>query len=151
MTFYTKSEDGTFAEATQEDIDGLFKDRHDRWVSTESTKIRGDVEKTVREELTPTLTKEIEDKVKAELQPKLEDAEKKANTLEIQLRQKTIAAEYGFKPGTEKYLGEGTEEEMRKEADTLKSNFSSAQQPPEKETPTGTSAVQTKTGVIVKV
>ena len=151
MTFYIKDKDGEVVEATQEQIDGLFTERHDRWVKTESAKIREDVENLVREELTPTITKEIEDKVKGEFQPKIDEAESKVKTLDIQLRQKTIAAEYGFNAGTEKYLGEGTDDEMRKEADNLKQNFASGVKVPEKETSSGKSATQERTGIKVEI
>lgn len=148
MTYYTKGEDGEYSEVA---VDDMFKDRHDRWVKTESTKIREEVEKTVRDELTPTITTEIEEKIKSEYEPKLQEVTDKAAQLETTLRQKTIAAEYGFKPGTEKYLGNGSEDEMRKEADTLKNSFANGITPPEKTTGTGESTTQKRTGIKVTV
>lgn len=147
-TYFTKGENDEYQEAT---VDDMFKERHDRWVKTESTRIREDVEKSLRDELAPTITKEAEDKIKSELQPKLDAAVQKAQQLETSLRQKTIAAEYGFKPGTEKYLGNGTEEEMRKEADLLKSSFNGTTKAPDKETGSGKSATQQRTGIKVEI
>ena len=132
--YYIKGDDDNYVEANADDI---FKDRHDRWVKTESDKIRGDVEKSVREELEPSIRKEIEENIRGEYQPKLDAVESEKKKLDIALRQKTIAAEYGFKPGTEKYLGEGTDEDMRKEAENLNSNFITGTKTPEKQTVTG--------------
>ena len=120
MILYTKDADGNESEVN---VDDLFKDRKERWVKTETAKMREEVEKTLRDELTTSITKSTEDKVRKEFQTKLDDATAKNTQLETTIRQKTIAAEYGFKPGTEKYLGEGTEEDMRKEADNLKNSF----------------------------
>ncbi len=131
MAYFTKNKEGEFVEVSD---DAMFKERHDRWVETESAKIRKDVEKAVRDELSPVITKEVEEKVKVEWQSKLDGVETKSKELETSLRRKTIAAEYGFKPETEKYLGSGTDEEMRKEADTLKSNFAVNAKAPEKQT-----------------
>ena len=152
MQFYTKGEDGNFTEATQEQIDGIFQPRFERFKKTESANIRGEVEKTVREELTPKLTEELQTQIKAEYEPKLAEAEDKIKKFDIQVRQKTIAAEYGFKPETEKYLGEGTDEEMRKEADNLKNNFGGATKVLEKISNNGgKSEVQERTGVKVVI
>lgn len=151
MQFYIKSDDGNFAEATQEQVDGTFKERFERFKRSEASNIRTEVEETVRKELTPTLKQELEQQIKADFQPKLDEAETKAKQLDIQLRQKTIAAEFGFKPETEKYLGDGTEEDMRKEAETLKSSFSSTIQGPDKTTHSGKSEVQTRTGIQVVI
>lgn len=148
MAYYTQNDAGEYLEV---DADEMFKDRHDRWVKSESEKVRKEVETSIRDELTPTITKEVEDRVKGEYETKLSDATANTTKLETQLRQKTIAAEYGFKPGTEKYLGEGTEEEMRKEADTLKTSFATAGTPPEKVTGKGQSKIQKKTGLQVTI
>jgi type I site-specific restriction-modification system R (restriction) subunit len=157
MTFYTKNDEGKFVEVVQDKLDDLFKERHNRWRETETEAIRAEVEKTVREELADSvakeISKEIEDKVAAEFQQKLDKAESEIENLDIQIRQKTIAAEYGFKPSAEKYLGVGTHEEMRKEADNLKSNFAATTHSdmPEKSTGPGESEIQKRTGVIVKI
>ncbi len=53
VTYYTKNDAGEFTEVSTDD---MFKERHDRWVKNESAKIREDVEKSVRDELTNTIT-----------------------------------------------------------------------------------------------
>ena len=148
MILYTKDADGNESEVN---VDDLFKDRKERWVKTETAKMREEVEKTLRDELTTSITKSTEDKVRKEFQTKLDDATAKNTQLETTIRQKTIAAEYGFKPGTEKYLGEGTEEEMRKEADNLKNSFGTAPKAPEKQTGSGVSEIQKRTGIQVDI
>lgn len=148
MILYTKDADGNESEVN---VDDLFKDRKERWVKTETAKMREEVEKTLRDELTTSITKSTEDKVRKEFQTKLDDATAKNTQLETTIRQKTIAAEYGFKPGTEKYLGTGTEEEMRKEADNLKNNFGAAPKAPEKQTGSGISETQKRTGIHVDI
>jgi len=151
VQFYIKSDDGNFAEATQEQVDGTFKERFDRYKRSEASNIRTEVEETVRKELTPTLKQELEQQIKADFQPKLDEAQTKVKQLDIQVRQKTIAAEFGFKPETEKYLGEGTEEDMRKEAETLKISFGSKIEAPDKHTGNGKSEVQDRTGIKVVI
>lgn len=148
MTYYTQNDAGEYLEV---DSDEMFKERHDRWVKNESEKVRKDVETSIRDELTLTITKKVEDRVKGEFETKLTEATATTTQLQTQLRQKTVAAEYGFKPGTEKYLGEGTEEEMRKEADTLKTSFANGGTPPEKVTGGGQSKAQKKTGLQVTI
>lgn len=146
MQFYIKGENGEFAEATQDQVDSTFKERFERFKRNESANIRGEVETKVREELTPTLKKELEDQIKAEYQPKLEEFENKAKKLDVQVRQKTIAAEYGFKSDLESFLGEGTDDEMRAKADILKNSASGQPKPPEKKT-TNTSRL----GIVTRV
>lgn len=147
-TYYTQGENGEYSEV---DAESMFQERKSRWQQTETSKIRTEVEASLRDELTPTIEKEQRSIIEKEFQPKLEDAQKVNTALETQLRQKTIAAEYGFKPGTEKYLGEGSEEDMRKEADNLKEHFATSTTPPEKKTSSGESAIQKRTGIAVKV
>lgn len=150
--YFTQGEDGNYSEV---DVDSMFENRHERWVKSESEKIRSEVEGKTRDELTKSLTesltKQIGDKTKAEYEPKLKEANDKVTNLETSLRQKTIAAEYGFKAGTEKYLGTGSEDDMRKEADNLKANFVVAPKAPDKHTSNGVSKIQEKTGVAVTV
>lgn len=123
MIYYIKNDKDEFVETN---TDAMFNHRHDRWVATESDKIRSDVEKSVREELTTSIEADVVARVTGEFQPKLDEATRTADDLRVQVRQKTIAAEYGFKAETEKYLGNGDEAAMRKEADILKSNFTGA-------------------------
>lgn len=147
-TYYTKGEDGELSEVNPDD---MFKERKQRWQTAESAKIREEVEKTVRDELS-TSVKSAEDKVRSELQKQIDEANSMNQKLEVTLRQKTIAHEYGFKPGTEKYLGNGSEEEMRKEADTLKNEFGNTKMVvPDKSTETSESEVQNRTGIKVNI
>jgi len=148
MAFYTKDDEGNLTEVNADD---MFKDRHERWVKTESEKVRDDVTASIREELTPTITSELEEKFKSEYQTKLDEANSQATKLQTQLLQTTIAAEYGFKRGTEKYLGEGTEEEMRKEADTLKKSFGASGGKPPRDTKEKVSKTQEKNGIKVEI
>jgi len=122
MQFYTKNNSGEETDAT-DIVNDIVKNRLEQYKESESAKIREETEKSTREELTTTITKEVEEKIKGEFQPKLDEAEAKSKKLDVQLRQKTIAAEYGFKSDIEKFLGEGDDEEMRKAADALKSNL----------------------------
>lgn len=149
-TYYTKSEEGEFSDATEE-VNNIVKNRLHKFKESSAAEIRTEVEAKVRDELTESITKAAEDKFKSEFQPKLDEVTQKAQQLETSLRQKTIAAEYGFKPGTEKYLGNGTEEEMRKEADLLKSSFNGTTKAPDKETGSGKSATQQRTGIKVEI
>lgn len=145
--FYTKNEEGEFVEASP---DAVLADRKRRWEKTESGRIREEVTAAVREELNRDIDNEVSEKVKKEYQPRLDAANSKISELEIGMRRKTIAFEYGFKPELEKYLGSGSEDEMRAEADTLKNSFgSAASTSAEKTTQPMLSDVQEKTGVKV--
>ena len=150
--YFTQDEEGKYSEI---DSEALFRDRHERWVKTESAKIREEVEGKTRDDLTKTLTEsltqELGEKVKAEYEPKLKEANDNLAKVQTTLRQKTIAAEYGMKAGTEKYLGSGTDEEMRKEAELIKQSFGQAPKSPDKETGSGKSSIQEKTGVKVTI
>jgi len=147
VQFYTKGEDGSFAEVTQEQLEGEFKPRFERFKKTEAPKIRTEVEESIRKELTPKLTDEIKKQLDDEYKPKLEAAESKATKLEITVRQKTIAAEYGFKSDLESFLGDGTDDEMRAKADVLKSTGHAATTT----TPEKTTTNQAKQGFVTKV
>lgn len=148
VTYYTKNDAGEFTEVNTDD---MFKERHERWVKNESAKIREDVEKSVRDELTKTITEQASKSASEKYQPQIDELKTKNEELETTIRQKTIAAEYGFKPGTEKYLGTGTEEDMRKEADNLKEKFGGGATAPNRQQPGKASAIQTRTGVKVTV
>ena len=148
MTYYTKNDAGEFTEVNTDD---MFKERHDRWVKNESAKIREDVEKSVHDELTKTITEQADKSASEKYQPQIDELKTKNEELETTIRQKTIAAEYGFKPGTEKYLGTGTDEDMRKEADNLKEKFGGGATAPNRQQPGKTSAIQTRTGVKITI
>lgn len=131
MQFYTKNESGEYAEATSSQLEEYFRSRSDKIVQgrieamrqNEIERVKPELEKTLREELTKSMEPEIRKTVEAEFQTKLDEANKTIAERETTIRQKTIAAEYGFKAGTEKFLGTGTEEEMRANADELKQGF----------------------------
>ncbi len=147
MQFYTKGEDGEFAEVTQEQLENEFKPRYERFKKTETPKIRSELEESVRNELTPKLTEELRTTIESEFKPKLDEAESKLQKLDIQVRQKTIAAEYGFKKELESFLGDGTDDDMRAKADILKSNNPAIVTTPDKKTIT----TGTQKGFVVKV
>lgn len=125
--FYLRNESGDFIEATESDYEEAFRERSDKIISKRlAISVKNALEKEkpeflekLRREETSTIRKEIE----AEAQSKIDEAEKRVGDLENRLRRKTIAAEYGFKPEAEEFLGNGTEEEMRAKADTLKNSF----------------------------
>lgn len=131
MQFYIKNESGEFVEANKE-VENEFRRMSDPIVArriaekmeTELNKARPDFEKKVRGEVEETLRKTIA----TEYEGKLAEATKKYEDLDVALRRKTIAAEYGFKPESEEFLGSGTDEEMRAKADTLKNTFSTPAQ-----------------------
>lgn len=131
MQFYIKNESGEFVEANKE-VENEFKRMSDPIVArriaekleTELNKARPDFEQKVRGEVEESLRKTIS----TEYEGKLAEANKKYEELDVALRRKTIAAEYGFKPESEEFLGSGTDEEMRAKADTLKNTFSTPAQ-----------------------
>ena len=131
MEVYIKNEEGEYAEATKDDIEALFRERSDKIVSKklaaakekQTEEIRAEIVAKVQTEERDKLKSDLRGEIESEFKEKLDKAEARSNELGIQLRRKTIAAEYGFKPELEKYLGNGTDEEMRKEADTLKNSF----------------------------
>ena len=135
MQFYIKNDSGEFVEADKE-IDEEYKKRSWGIVHTrleeiterELEKKRPEFEKRVRGEVEEAFKKEIRESVEAEYKDKLAEADKKYGELDVAFRRKTIAAEYGFKPESEEFLGSGTDEEMRAKADTLKNTFSTPAQ-----------------------
>ena len=155
MQFYIKSDDDKFIEATQDQFDEAIKGRIKRAEETAVEKSKEELATSLREELTAELTPKLTEKLTADIEaqykPKVEEAQSKANELETTVRRKTIAAEYGFKPELEKFLGNGTEDEMRKEADVLKKYSSGGESNPQKETGDGISPIQEKTGIVVEI
>lgn len=157
MQFYIKNESGEFVEANKE-VDEEYKRRSDPIVGRriaekleiELAKARPDFEKKVRSEVEESLRKTIA----AEYEGKLAEADKKYAELDVAMRRKTIAAEYGFKPNVEEFLGSGTDEEMRAKADTLRANFNSAGNPssmPEKGDGAPVSKIAQKTGLDIRI
>lgn len=160
MQLYSKNESGEFELATEAELNEAFKEKSDRIVSKRIAEIREaevskaiaeakpELEKTLREELTPKLREELE----SEFKPQIEEAQKAKAELECALRRKTVAAEYGFKPEAEEFLGNGSEEEMRATAEKLKNNFGApAPQPPEKNSAEPKSSIMEKTGLDIKI
>ena len=142
-TFYKKDENGEFIEADDQ-VDLLFREKSDKIVSAklsgmrekESARIREEIEADVRKTTSENIKKELQDEISKEYQVKLDQAETENRRLDTLLRRKTIAAEYGFKPGTEQFLGEGSDDEMRAKADILRSEFQTSREitAPEKKT-----------------
>lgn len=131
--FYKKNDDGEFVEVDQdkdEDLNELWRKKSDDIVRGRlrdtKAKMRKEVEEEMAANIPESVTKAAREGVEKEYKAKLEAAESENRKLGIQLRRKAIAAEYGFKPEVEKFLGDGDEDEMRKEADTLKVSFEAA-------------------------
>lgn len=158
--FYIKNEAGEFVEADDK-VEEKFREKSDRIVSErlnkvrekETARIREEIEKDVREKTTETIKTELRGEIEGEYKTKLDESEKKVKELDVQLRRKSIAAEYGFKPEAEKYLGSGTDEEMRKEADNLKESFKSDGKfsAPDKKTTEASSKLKESTGLDIKL
>lgn len=131
MQFYIKNEAGEFVEASKE-IDEEFHRRSHSIVATRLKELREkdleearpEFEKKVREETEGKIREEVNASLKNEYEAKLQEASNRATELDVKLRRKAIAAEFGFKPEAEEFLGSGTDEEMRAKADTLKTSFS---------------------------
>ncbi len=149
---YIKNEDGEYVKPSANQLEEVFREKSDAIVSgrlkkirdKETIKIREEIEAEVRKNATDSLRQEVKTELEKEytsklnkLETKAKEAENKAKQSETALRRKAIAAEYGFKPETEQFLGDGNDEEMRAKADTLKNSFQSEQTPanaPEKQT-----------------
>lgn len=125
-TFYKKTDDGEFVEANK-DVDELFREKSFGIVAEklkkEKEKFRAEIEDEVRSKAIETIKGEAKQELEAEYKEKLDSLEAKNKSLDTALRRKTIAAEYGFKPETEQFLGDGDDESMRAKADTLKTSF----------------------------
>ena len=154
-TFYKQNDEGEYIEADK-DVDELFRQKYSDIVSAKLAKakerIRTEIEDEVRNSALETIKGEAKQELEAEYKTKLEESESKARQLDIALRRKTIAAEYGFKPETEQFLGDGNEDDMRAKADTLKNSFaSSGTVQMEKSAEPKVSKMQQKTGITVEI
>ncbi len=154
--FYIKNDEGEFVEADDK-VEERFREKSDKIVSErlnkvrekETAKIREEVEREVREKTTDSIKSEARSEVEKEYQDRLAKAEAETKELDVKLRRKSIAAEYGFKPEAEKYLGNGSDEEMRKEADNLKTSFAkdTSFNAPDKQANNGESKAKASTGL----
>ena len=154
-TFYKQTEEGEYVEADK-DVDELFRQKSSDIVSSKLTKakekIREEIEDEVRSNALETVKTEAKAELEVEYKEKLEASESKARQLNVLLRRKTIAAEYGFKPEAEEFLGNGTDEEMRAKADTLKNSFTPENiLGMEKQAEPKVSKLQEKTGIRVEI
>lgn len=154
-TFYKQNDEGEYIEADK-DVDELFRQKSSDIVSAKLAKakerIRTEIEDEVRNSALETIKGEAKQELEAEYKTKLEESESKARQLDIALRRKTIAAEYGFKPETEQFLGDGSDDEMRAKADTLKNSFSVNNGASiEKQSEPRVSKLQESTGIRVEI
>lgn len=158
MQLYIKSSNGEYHETQESDIaswlsprlEKVRKDTADKTTAEVKEKLKDELTKSLTQELTDKLTKDITKTVEEEYKPKLNEVQNKLTAAETQIRQKTIAAEYGFKPELESFLGEGTDDDMRAKADILKESNSTGT-PPNKSTDDKVSSTQKSTGVIVEI
>ena len=153
--FYKQTDEGEYVEADKE-VDELFRQKSSEIVSAKlakaKEKIRAEIEDEVRSNALETIKGEAKQELEEEYKSKLEASETKAKQLDIALRRKTIAAEYGFKPETEQFLGDGSDDDMRAKADTLKTSFATGNSAPiEKSTEPSVSKLQEKTGIVVEI
>lgn len=153
--FYKQTDEGEYIEADK-DVDELFRQKSSEIVSAKlakaKEKIRSEIEDEVRSNALETIKGEARQELEEEYKSKLEASESKAKQLDIALRRKTIAAEYGFKPETEQFLGDGSDDEMRAKADTLKTSFGSNEVSHiEKQVEPSVSKLQEKTGIRVEI
>lgn len=154
-TFYKQNDAGEYIEADK-DVDDLFRQKSGEIVSAKMAKakekLREEIEDEVRSNALETIKSEAKAELEAEYKEKLDSSESRAKQLDIALRRKTIAAEYGFKPETEQFLGDGSEDDMRAKADTLKSSFASnGTVQMEKSTEPKVSKMQQQTGITVEI
>lgn len=154
-TFYKQTDEGEYIEADK-DVDELFRQKSSEIVSSKLTKakekIRAEIEDEVRSNALETIKGEAKRELEDEYKSKLEASESKAKQLDIALRRKTIAAEYGFKPETEQFLGDGSDDDMRAKADTLKSSFGGSEPiHVEKQSEPSVSKLQESTGIRVEI
>lgn len=154
-TFYKKTDDGEFVEADK-DVDELFREKSFGIVAEklkkEKEKFRAEIADEVRASALDTIKGEAKQELEAEYKEKFDALEAKNKSLDVALRRKTIAAEYGFKPETEQFLGEGSDDDMRAKADTLKTSFAINNNAPiEKQSEPSVSKLQQKTGITVEI
>lgn len=153
--FYKQTDEGEYIDADK-DVDDLFRQKSSEIVSAKlaraKDKIRAEIEDEVRSNALETIKGEAKKELEDEYKSKLEASEAKAKQLDIALRRKTIAAEYGFKTEAEQFLGDGDDESMRAKADSLKNSFgSSGAAPIEKQSEPSVSKLQEKTGIVVEI
>lgn len=137
MQFYIKNDSGEYTEANDQQIESLFEERSAKIVSKklaiakekELERIRPELEDRIRDELSDRLRTELKEEISGEYQTKLDDLAKAKNELDVKLRAKTIAAEYGFEAKMEEFLGTGSDDEMRAKADILKTGLKTAKAP----------------------
>lgn len=158
-TFYKLNDAGEYTEADNE-VEELFRSRSDEIIrkklekarERETGKIRSEIEEEVRANSLETIKNEVRTEIESEYKPKLEASEAKAQQLDIALRRKTIAAEYGFKTDAEQFLGNGSDDEMRAKADVLKASFAtSGSTTIEKQAEPSVSKLQKQTGITVEI
>lgn len=157
-TFYKQTDDGNYIEADN-DVEELFQQKSDKIVShkirSAKEKLREEIEDEVRKTALETLKSEVRAEMEPEYKEKLDASEAKAKQLDIALRRKTIAAEYGFKPEAESFLGDGSDDDMRAKADALKTSFGGNGDNGafhiEKQTEPKVSKLQQKTGITVDI
>lgn len=132
VNFYVKNEDGDYVKPTDDQIDELFKEKSAKIISKklegEREKYRAEIDAELRKEVTDSIKAEAIKELETKYQTRLTKAEADNKALDIKLRRKMIAAEYGFKPETEEFLGDGDDDSMRAKADKLKDSFASNQQ-----------------------
>lgn len=153
--FYKQTDEGEYIEADK-DVDELFRQKSSEIVSAKlakaKEKIRAEIEDEVRSNALETIKGEAKQELEDEYKSRLEASESKARQLDIALRRKTIAAEYGFKPETEQFLGDGSDDDMRAKADTLKNSFGVNESLHiEKQAEPSVSKLQEKTGIRVEI
>lgn len=154
-TFYKQNDEGEYVEADK-DVDELFRQKSGDIVSSKlakaKEKLREEIEEDVRKSAIETIKGEAKQELEVEYKEKLDSLEAKNKSLDVALRRKTIAAEYGFKPETEQFLGDGSDEDMRAKADTLKTSFAgNANATLEKQSEPSVSELQKKTGITVEI
>lgn len=154
-TFYKQNDEGEYIEADK-DVDELFRQKSSDIVSSKLSKakekLREEIEDELRQSATETIKSEARAEIESEYKEKLEASESKAKQLDVLLRRKTIAAEYGFKPEAEEFLGNGSDDDMRAKADTLKNSFSvNNLTSMEKQSEPKVSKLQESTGIRVEI
>lgn len=159
-TFYKKDDSGEYVDA-RDDVENYFRERSGEIVrkklnelkERELEKVREEAEGDIRKNLTEKLESEIKAKFESDYKAKSDEYESKIHQLDTALRRKTIAAEYGFKPETEQFLGDGDEDDMRAKADVLKNSFgNNGSAPLEKSVQVPkVSELQEKTGIKVEI
>lgn len=158
--FYKLNEAGDYIDADS-DVEELFKQKSEKIVASKLKGAREKEEAKIREEIEADVRKNAAEQIKAETKAELEEqfnkklseSEKQNRELDVRLRRKTIAAEYGFDPSAEQFLGDGDDDDMRAKADTLKSAFaaSGSNTALEKQTEPSVSKTQQKTGITVQI